>query len=95
MIRRLFWAAVWLVIIGGAGVTGLRMLSNSDVATQQTIAQEILDLDSFQNLVRQEILDGMKPEYVSQHHWGQQTEEQQVARAANGLRRIWKKQRRK
>ncbi len=78
MIRRLFWAAVWLVIIGGAGVTGLRMLSNSDVATRQTIAQEILDLDSFQNLVRQEILDGMKPEYVSQHDWGKQTEEQQV-----------------
>jgi hypothetical protein len=65
---------VWLVILGGAGVVGLQTLCNSDVATRQSIAQEILDLDSFQDLVRQEILDGLKPDYQSQHDWGHQTQ---------------------
>jgi hypothetical protein len=78
MIRRLFWGGVWLVMIGGAGVTGLRMFCNSDLATQQAITQEILDLDSFQDLVRQEILEGMKSEYVSQHDWGHQTQTEKL-----------------
>jgi hypothetical protein len=78
MIRRLFSIVFWLGVVAAAGVTGLRMFCNSDVATRQAIAQEILDLDSFQDLVRQEILDGLKPEYQSQHDWGHQTEVEKV-----------------
>ena len=81
------------MIIGAWPVIGLAVFWQRDVATQQAIAQEILDLDSFQDLVRQEILDGLKSEYQSASiDWGQQTEEQGSARAAaNGSSRIWKR----
>src|ERR1700722_15435194 len=78
MIHRLLTAIIWLFALAAFAVTGLVVFWPRDVATQQAIVQEILDLDSFQELVRQEILDGLKSEYQSQHHWGQQTERKEV-----------------
>ncbi len=78
MIRRLLSAMVCLFAIAVMAVGGLVVLWPRDEAMQQAIAQQILDLDSFQELVRQEILDGLKSEYQSQHHWGQQTERKEV-----------------
>jgi hypothetical protein len=78
MIRRLLCAVVGLFLIAALAVAGLVVFWPRDAVTQQAIVQEILDLDSFQDLVRQEILDGLKSEYQSQHHWGQQTEKKEM-----------------
>lgn len=78
MIRRMLSAVIWLSVLAALAVTGLVVFWPRDLATQQAIAQQILDLDSFQELIRQEILDGLKSEYQSQHHWGQQIESKEV-----------------
>ncbi|HEY1786141.1 MAG TPA: hypothetical protein VGG30_11350 [Pirellulales bacterium] len=78
MIRRLLSAVAGLLVIGAMGLAGLWVFWPRDAATQQALVQEILELDSFQDLVRQEILEGLKSEYQSQHHWGQQTESKRV-----------------
>jgi hypothetical protein len=78
MIRRLFSAVVCLFVVAALAVIGLKAFWPQDAATQQAMVREILDLDSFQDLVRQEILAGLKSEYQSQHHWGQQTEKKEV-----------------
>ncbi|HEX4142865.1 MAG TPA: hypothetical protein VHY91_04885 [Pirellulales bacterium] len=78
MIRRLISAVVCLFAIAVIAVAGLVAFWPHDQARQQAIVQQILDLDSFQDLVREEILAGLKSEYQSQHHWGQQTEKNQV-----------------
>ena len=67
-----------LFVVAALAVVGLWAFWPRDAATQQAMVQEILDLDSFQDLVRQEILEGLKSEYQSQHHWGQQTEKKEV-----------------
>ena len=43
-----------------------------DTSGQVALAQNLLDLDSFQELIRQVVLEELKPEYTSQHDWGQQ-----------------------
>ncbi len=45
-----------------------------DTAGQVALAQDLLDLDGFQELIRQVVLEELKPEYTSQHDWGRQTE---------------------
>jgi hypothetical protein len=79
MIRRLFSAVLYLLAFAALAVVGLKVFWPHDAATQQAMVQQILDLDSFQDLVREEILAGLKSEYQSQHHWGQQTERKEVA----------------
>jgi hypothetical protein len=78
MIRRLLSAVFCLLAIALLAVAGAFVFWPRDAATQQAMVQEILELDSFQDLVRQEILDGLKSEYQSQHRWGQQTESKEV-----------------
>ncbi len=78
MIRRWISAVVWLFAFVALAVVGLAVFWSRDEAARQAITAEILDLDGFQALVRQEILDGLKSQYQSQHHWGQQTEKREV-----------------
>ncbi|HTU24778.1 MAG TPA: hypothetical protein VMF30_05245 [Pirellulales bacterium] len=78
MVRHLITAVCWLLALAALAVVGVVVWFPRDTATQQAMVQKILDLDSFQNLVREEILDGLKSEYHSQHHWGQQREAHEV-----------------
>ncbi len=45
-----------------------------DTAGQVALAQNLLDVDAFQELIRQVVLEELKPEYTSQHNWGHQTQ---------------------
>ena len=51
----------------------------TDTAGQVALAQNLLDLDSFQELIRQVVLEELKPEYTSQHDWGHQAQVKKLA----------------
>jgi hypothetical protein len=73
-VRRL---AIAVCLFGGVFYVGARALQEvvpSDTAGQVALAQNLLDLDSFQELIRQVVLEQLKPEYVSQHNWGHQAQ---------------------
>jgi hypothetical protein len=56
-----------------AAARALQDLVPGDTAGQVALAQNLLDLDSFQELIRQVVLEQLKPEYTSQHNWGRQS----------------------
>ncbi len=71
-LRRLIIAACLFGLIFYVGARALRDVVPGDTAGQVALAQNLLDLDSFQELIRQVVLEELKPEYTSQHDWGQQ-----------------------
>jgi hypothetical protein len=51
---------------------------SGDTASQVAVVQNLLEVDEFQALIREVILEELKHEYKSQHNWGRQVEAKQV-----------------
>ncbi len=73
-VRRMIIAACLFGAVFYACARGLQNLVPPDTAGQVALAQNLLDVDAFQQLIRQVVLEGLKPEYDSQHNWGHQTD---------------------
>ena len=74
MFRRLLYFGMASFLLLACGAMALVIMVPSDPEQQAALARSLLDLDEFQTLVRIGVLDGLKQEYVDQHHWGQQAE---------------------
>ncbi len=73
-LRRIALGIGCLAAAGYVGLVVLDRLVPDDTAGQVALAQNLLGLDAFQELVRQVVLEELKPEYTSQHDWGKQKE---------------------